>query len=130
MRRATSDSDQVTKMPEARPLSWWVRHRTLVSMFAHMLLFVLCLFTAFCLAYNFKMFGRWFVSEYLTYLPLTLVIKLSVFGWMRLYRDSWRYVGLRDLFSIIRASHFSIFICVVVYYVSLWIWRIYSPVQQ
>ncbi|MHC4443974.1 MAG: polysaccharide biosynthesis protein [Planctomycetota bacterium] len=106
-------------------MSWYVRYRTLLSMFAHMLLFSLGLFTAFALAYNFDQIKRWFVSEYLTYLPLTLIVKLSIFGWMRLYRDSWRYVGLRDLFSIIKASHYSIFVCVAIYFLSSPIWAPY-----
>jgi len=104
-----------------------VRYLTLVSLFAHTLLFALSLLVAFGLAYNFKDWRSWFVQEYLTYLLLTLVVKVLVFGWSGLYRDSWRYVGLRDLFSIIRASHISIFICVAVYYLSQWIWLRYLP---
>jgi FlaA1/EpsC-like NDP-sugar epimerase len=98
-----------------------MRYRIIVSMLAHSALFALSLLFAFAFAYDFKFTEHnWFTNEYLTYLPLTLVVKLALFGKMGLYRDSWRYVGLRDLFSIVRASHFSILICITFYYVILW----------
>ena len=96
----------------------------LLSVVAHALLFTFSLFIAFALRYDFSFRdpkAPWLTLEFLTYLPLTLVIKLTVFGLMGLYRDSWRYVGLRDLFSIIKASHISIFACVVVYFVLMYV---------
>jgi len=100
---------------------WRMRYRIIVSMLAHSGLFALSLLIAFAFAYDFKIAQHnWFTREYLTYLPLTLVVKLSLFGKMGLYRDSWRYVGLRDLFSIVRASHFSVLICIFIYYVIFW----------
>ncbi len=115
------------------PGSWHLRQRTLLSVAAHALLFAFSLFIAFLLRYDFRLYyggQSWFVREYLTYLPLTLAIKLTVFGILGLYRDSWRYVGLRDLFAIIRASHISIFLCVVfyfliVYFLSYQLWMPY-----
>jgi len=104
-----------------------LRYRALLSMLAHTLLFALSLLLAFSLRYDFKLWSSWFVQEYLTYLPFTLVIKILIFGWCGLYRDSWRYVGLRDLFAIVRASHISIFICVALYFGSYWIWIKYLP---
>jgi FlaA1/EpsC-like NDP-sugar epimerase len=105
-----------------------VRYRHLISIAAHAVLFALSLLIAFALKYDFKFdlsaqrdSGPWFRSEYLWYLPLTLAVKLTVFGWLRLYRDSWRYVGLRDLFSIVKASHWSIIFCVVIYCAYAWI---------
>jgi FlaA1/EpsC-like NDP-sugar epimerase len=113
------------------PGNWYVRRRMALSMAAHALLFSLGLLIAFALRYDFRLrYGEdqyWFTSQFLTYLPLALVIKLAVFGVLGLYRDSWRYVGLRDLFSVIRASHFSIFLCVVVYFLSSPLWRRYLP---
>jgi FlaA1/EpsC-like NDP-sugar epimerase len=97
------------------------------SLVAHAGLFSLSLLTAFALRYDFRTWGEWFVSQFLTYLPLTLAVKLPVFGFSRIYRDSWRYVGLRDLFAIIRATHISIFICVAIYYLSQGIWLRYLP---
>ncbi|HOB76138.1 MAG TPA: nucleoside-diphosphate sugar epimerase/dehydratase [Phycisphaerae bacterium] len=99
------------------PGNWLMRRRVLASIGAHALLFAFGLFVAFALRYDFRFREPWLVHEYLTYLPLTLLVKLVVFGVMGLYRDSWRYVGLRDLFSIIKASHISIFLCVVFYFI-------------
>ena len=36
-------------------------------------------------------------------LPLIIIIKLSSFYWFGLYRGVWQYVGLHDLFSVIKA---------------------------
>lgn len=109
-------------------LTWRARYRIPVSVLAHVLLFAVALLLAFCLRYDFRFRTPWFTEEYLTYLPLTLVVKLAIFGMMGLFRDSWRYVGLRDLFSITKASHISIFLCLVgVFVAALMGW--YPPVD-
>ncbi len=114
------------------PIRWRVRHRTLVSVAAHSVLFTLSLLLAFAVKYDFRfrIERAWFVREYLPYLSVTLLVKVTVFGWMRLYRDSWRYVGLRDLFAIIKASHISVFLCVVAYWAYVWTWRAYFPEED
>lgn len=109
---------------------WRPNLRLWGSVLAHALIFSISLLVSFSLAHNFRGFGEWLVIEYLTYLPLTLVVKLSVFGVSGLYRDSWRYVGLRDLFAITRASHIAIFICVAVYYLSQKLWVGYLAVDK
>ncbi|HSW46280.1 MAG TPA: nucleoside-diphosphate sugar epimerase/dehydratase [Phycisphaerae bacterium] len=90
-------------------------------------MFALSLLAAFALRNEFQGWGEWFFVQYLTYLPLTLAVKLTVFGWSRIYRDSWKYVGLRDLFAIIRATHISIFACVAIYYLTQSIWTRLLP---
>ncbi len=117
-------------MAEAQHLPNGARHFRqvwLYSFFAHAALFALSLLSAFALKYEFRGWDSWLVQEYLTYLPLTLVVKLSVFGWSRVYRDSWKYVGLRDLFSITRATHISIFVCVAIYYLTQFVWMRFLP---
>ncbi|NLX12373.1 MAG: polysaccharide biosynthesis protein [Phycisphaerales bacterium] len=101
---------------------WRIRHRVFVYFWAHAVLFGFALLISFLLRYNLRIDGEWFLREYLTYLPLTLVIKLSVFGAMKLYRDSWRYVGLRDLFGICKATHLSTIFCIAAVYASRPIW--------
>ncbi|GMU21803.1 MAG: capsular polysaccharide biosynthesis protein [Phycisphaerae bacterium] len=121
----------MSESAQNNPFGWQVRHRTLLSVLAHGLLFTLSLFTAFALRYDFHFRPQpWFTQEYLTYLPLTLAVKLLIFGWLGLYRDSWRYVGLRDLFAVIKASHISIFLCVVVYFLSWRFWSQYVPADK
>jgi FlaA1/EpsC-like NDP-sugar epimerase len=109
-----------------------VSHRRVYSVAGHAFLFATSLLLAFGLRYDFR--GGftepdpWFTTQFLPYLPLCLAVKLAVFGLFGIYRDSWRYVGLRDLFSIVRASHASIFICVVLY--SLYAWVVYTLLQD
>ena len=45
--------------------------------------------------------GHW--SQLLTIIPLMLVVRLSVFIVMGLYRGMWRFTGMRDLISLIQA---------------------------
>ncbi len=106
-------------------------YRSLASVAAHGLLFAVSLLIAFALAYNFRVspLRPWPTEEYLTYLPVTLAVKLAIFGAMGLYRDSWRYVGLRDLFAIVKASHFSVFLCLVVVYATSWS-GLYPPPER
>ncbi len=109
---------------------WRVRYRTPGSVIVHLALFAFSLLVSFGLAYNFKLSPKgenWFFTEYLPYLPLTLVVKFIVFGRMRLYRDSWRYVGLRDLFAIAKASHISFFLSVLVYSIYAWLSAVLWP---
>lgn len=103
------------------------RHVWMYSFLAHAGLFSLSLFAAFAMRYEFRSWEAWFLQEYLTYLPLTLAVKLPVFGLSRIYRDSWKYVGLRDLFAVVRATHISIFALVAIYYLSQAIWVRFLP---
>lgn len=108
--------------------SMQVMQRVVLSIAGHAVLFSLSLLLAFGLRYNFSNAfshtpaddGAWFYDQYLIYLPLSLAVKLIVFGLFGIYRDSWRYVGLRDLFLIVKACHASIFICVVLYSIYVW----------
>ena len=87
-------------------------------MLAHAFLFALSLLVAFALAYNLHGLKVWLPKLYLPLLILVLPIKLIVFGWMRQFRGSWRYVGLRDLVSIAIGSQISSFIYIAVLYLS------------
>ncbi len=93
-----------------------VRYRTSITIGAHLCLFALALLLSFALAYDFRMQVPWFGGQFLKVLPFSLAIKLIVFGLMHQYRGSWRYVGLRDLFSVVISSHISAFVFVVGYY--------------
>ncbi|MCH7526310.1 MAG: polysaccharide biosynthesis protein, partial [Planctomycetes bacterium] len=94
--------------------------------------FVIALLGAFALAYNFRAAfvpaprasGTWFVPFFLPLCAMAVPIKVIVFGWMRQYRGSWRYVGLRDLLDVIRATHVSSFLFVTAYFVleNVWEW--------
>lgn len=91
---------------EALP-GYMVRYRLQLVILAHALLFALALFSAFCLANNFRLesYQRiWFFDLFLPLLIVALPVKLLVFAWTGQYRGSWRYVSLRDLFGVISSS--------------------------
>ncbi len=101
-----------------------IRHRLLLIVAAHAVLFALALLAAFLLAYNFHFVVRsadeeyvWFGDLYLPLLALALPLKLCVFQWTRQFRGSWRYVGLRDLFGVISASLGGTFLFLSAYFV-------------
>lgn len=102
---------------ELRPRGFSPGVRGVLVITSHVALFILAYFCAFGLSYNFKSFDLWVRPFFLPLLPIVLVIKLIVFARMRLFRGSWRYVGMRDLLSIVKATHISTFCFVVVFYV-------------
>lgn len=101
-----------------------IRFRTALVVAAHGLLFALALLAAFLLAYNFQwtipMADRpdyfWLTQLYLPLLAIALPIKLTVFAWTRQYRGSWRYVSLRDLFSVMSAALMGTFLFLSAYF--------------
>ncbi|MBN1490748.1 MAG: polysaccharide biosynthesis protein, partial [Phycisphaerae bacterium] len=101
------------------------RYRTTLSVLAHLCLFALAFFLSFLVAHDFTFHQTapddtrlpWFTGLFLKTLPFVLLIRFAVFGWMHQYRGSWRYVGLRDLFSVVVASHLSAFIFIAGYFV-------------
>ena len=101
---------------------WYIRYRVPVSVAVYSASFAVALFGAFGLAYNFHHMAYWFTGLYLPLLVLALPVKLPVFGWMKQYRGSWRYVGLYDLLGLIRASWFGSFLFVTVFFAieNLW----------
>lgn len=92
-------------------------------MFAHSVLFAAALGAAFLLAYDFRFVidrengTTWLVRLYLPLLALALPVKLFVFHWSKQYQDSWRYVGLRDLFRVVSASLISSFVYLTAYFI-------------
>lgn len=96
-----------------------VRYRTAISITAHLTLFAVALFGAFGLYYNFRSYQTWFWSPFLTLLPMVLAIKGIVFIWMGLHRGSWRYVGIRDLMTVLKASYISTFAFIIFFFVAV-----------
>jgi len=51
-------------------------------------------------------------------LPVVIGVKLTLFYVLGLYRTKWRYVGLLDLLTLLRASVFASLVCVAVLFLS------------
>ena len=88
-----------------------IRHRTLICVGAHAAAAIGALFLSFVLVYTstyahlrWEYAAKWMVPLFLPLVLLGLPIKLLVFYRTGQYRASWRYVGLRDLFSVISSS--------------------------
>lgn len=73
------------------------------------MLFLLALFSAFGLAYNFHGWQTWIFRLFLPIAAIALPIKLVVFARMQQFHGSWRFVGLRDLVAIAVGSQVSSF---------------------
>jgi len=71
---------------------------------AHIVAFAISLMLSFLVAKNMRLERGWFVNQYPALLLLFIIIKLPVFGLLKQYRGWWRYVGISDLFGIIKAS--------------------------
>ena len=99
-----------------------IRYRTPVAVVIHGVIFTVSLFCAFALAHNFHRWNIWLGPMFLKIVALVVPLKLLVFWWLRQYRGSWRYVGLRDLLSIGWASYTSSFLFIVGYFAieNLW----------
>ncbi|MFO0974068.1 MAG: nucleoside-diphosphate sugar epimerase/dehydratase [Phycisphaerae bacterium] len=95
-----------------------LRYRTAVSVLSHALLFATSLFVSLWFYHDFKRFDEWLVPLWLPLAPLVVIIKLLVFAWMGLYHGWWRYVGIRDMLSLIKAAYIGTFGFIVAYYVA------------
>ena len=107
-----------------------VRHRTSVSVIVHATIFVVSLLAAFALAYNFAYLQQWFLPLFVPLLGLVIPIKLLVFWKTGQYRGSWRYVGLPDLFGVVRASYIGAFLFVLAYFAIENLWALWHDKQS
>jgi FlaA1/EpsC-like NDP-sugar epimerase len=82
---------------------------------------IISLYLAFLLRLDFQLVAP-YDNLFLLALPSFLVIKLLSFAYFRLYQLSWRYVSLKDVFSIVKAvilSSFSLAVAIYVFRSSL-----------
>ena len=109
--RATQSGRQGARWRHGLPLwtPWFV------SFLTYQFLFTAGYLLSYGLAYNFRYDLAPFTRYFLPLMPLNVFIKAVVFGWMRLYRAWWRYVGLRDLAAVFIASWVSWIVFFVVW---------------
>ena len=70
--------------------------------FVDALLIAASLFLSYALRFNTLDLGA-HLPQIVTILPLMLAVRLSIFAVMGLYRGMWRFTGMRDLLSILKA---------------------------
>ena len=76
--------------------------RYLFFFLSDILIIAISLYLSFLLRFDFALDNqkRQLILEAL---PFFIIIKLSAFGFFKLYRITWRYIGLTDLYNIISA---------------------------
>ncbi len=83
-------------------LALMLRYRTIVLIALHVALVAASYTLAFLLRFEWGIPAPYF-QTFLATLPLVIVLRLLAFAHFRLYRGWWRYVGMRDLFDLIKA---------------------------
>jgi len=100
----------------AHPPAALLRFRKPLIVLAHLFAFAASLLLSFLLTNNMEFRRTWLVEQYPPMLVFFLAVKLPVFALFRLYRGWWRYVGISDLISILRASLVSTLVIVVLWF--------------
>ena len=92
-----------------RELTWLEttlhRHRLASHIVLHALLFALALLLAYLVRFDIpgaeRMPSHWLTSSFLPLLPVFVLLKLLIFGRLRLFRSGWQYASIRDVVSIV-----------------------------
>ncbi len=96
------------------PPSALLKFRRPMIILAHIIAFAASLMLSFLVVNEMQLRRSWF-ELYPSLLLFFLIIKLPIFGLFRQYRGWWRYVGISDLFGILRASFISTLIIVAIW---------------
>ncbi len=83
-----------------------LRHRLLVNVVLHALLFCVALLVSFLVRFDIagEIGGQWVTERFLPTLPFFVVVKLLIFGKMKLLRGGWQYASLNDVVRILMAA--------------------------
>lgn len=79
------------------------RSKQLLVVLGDSALISVSLLLAYMLRFNTVYLRDYYLHQFLLALPLMLAARLIVFAFMGLYRGMWRFVGMRDLMSLIQA---------------------------
>jgi FlaA1/EpsC-like NDP-sugar epimerase len=106
---AESDSSRQSGIP-ARVFLYveglTLRHRLAVNVVFHGLLLAAALLIAYLVRFDIagEVGGRWVTERFLPTLPFFVLVKLLIFGKMKLLRGGWQYSSLNDVVRILLAS--------------------------
>jgi FlaA1/EpsC-like NDP-sugar epimerase len=83
-------------------------HRTLANVLAHVVLFTVALLAAFLIRFDaaagLQERQGWITQRFLPTLPYFILLKLILFGRLKLFRGGWDYSSIRDVANILLAS--------------------------
>ncbi|MDP7163399.1 MAG: nucleoside-diphosphate sugar epimerase/dehydratase [Phycisphaerae bacterium] len=110
---ADSPETQKTRTTDAAGKLTWLeanllRHHLATHVVIHAVLFALSLLSAFLLWFDINASpaqARWaWMTRFLTCLPFYVIVKLLIFGRMKLFHGGWQYASIRDVANILLAS--------------------------
>ena len=81
------------------------RYRRSILIFIDLFIIVFSFFGAFLLRFDFTLPGD-YSSFYLVWLPIFIVLKLSIFYFFGLYKVIWRFTSIWELLKIVKAVTF------------------------
>ncbi|MHC4983938.1 MAG: polysaccharide biosynthesis protein [Planctomycetota bacterium] len=84
------------------------RHRFLVNVILHSFIFALALLLAYAVRFDIELLDaskrKLVVGLYVAWLPIFVLLKLLIFGGMKLFRGGWQYTSIRDVTQILVSS--------------------------
>ena len=83
-----------------------LRYRLAAHVVVHSILFFLALMLAYLVRFDAAggIDKTWFFDRFLPWLPYFVIVKLLIFGRMKLFRGGWLYASIRDVANIVIAS--------------------------
>ncbi len=79
-----------------------VRHRLASNIFIHAILFAGGLLLAYLVWFSIAGGSiEWFTDSFLPCLPVFVILKLVIFGRLKLFRGGWQYASIRDVVTIL-----------------------------
>ncbi|KPK77618.1 MAG: hypothetical protein AMJ79_02695 [Phycisphaerae bacterium SM23_30] len=103
--------------------------RPIKLFWTHALLFSVALFLSFLIRFDMRVIPGenfpekgiwWFPYVFLSWLAVTLTVKLLVFGLLHQFQGWWKYVSVPDLLTIITASFISAMILTMILFLGRW----------
>jgi len=91
-----------------------LHHRLPVNIVVHAVLFTLALLLAYLVRFDAGWYEQgeagqvsWFFDHFLRWLPVFVVVKLIIFGRLKLFRGGWQFASIRDVASILLGAWLS-----------------------
>ncbi len=113
-----NNNTQPTAAPSSQS-ALLLKLRKPLIVFTHIAAFAASLMLAFLVLNDMRFERQWLVDYYGRFIAFFIIIKLIVFGLFKQYRGWWRYVGIPDLFGILRASLVSTLIIVILWFLAI-----------
>ncbi len=92
--------------------------RTIFFVIADGIIFIISLYLSYALKFGLKLQSHPFPYDFvLNAIPLFLVVKFLVYFKLHLYQFTWQYVGLNELYNLLKANTISAAIIFLVYFI-------------